>query len=152
MTRPVMPDVERRVEFGPLGLRTGAARATPMPEALVVPRFRRLTEQERAREASPVLLEARRLIIADGWCQGALRDARGRWSLYGAIAEAGEGRIQAEYAREVLRDTLRRQDLPAWNDAPERLRSEVTEALARAERRARRVGGLNRRGGWAVAS
>lgn len=143
---------ERPIQRGPLGLRTGAARATPIPAALVGGEWRRATPEERARLAVEVLRRARRLIVDDGWCQGALRDARGRWSLYGAVAEAGHGRLEAEYAREVLRDVLRRVDLPGWNDAPERLRSEVTELLARAERRARRIGGLTRRGGWSVAS
>lgn len=148
----IRTSLERRLERGPLGLPCGAARATPIPEALVGPTFRRLTAEERAREALPVLREARRLIIADGWCQGALRDSRGRWSLYGAIAEAGAGRIAAEYAREMMRDLLRIVNLPGWNDAPERLRSEVTDALLRGARLAARRGGLLRRGGWSVAS
>jgi hypothetical protein len=139
----------RPIERGPLGLPRGAARATPIPDALVG--WVRPSEAEQARRAVPVLEAARKLIIADGWCQGALRDERGRWSLYGAIAEAGGGRIESEYARRQLRDVLALDNLPGWNDAPHRLRSEVTGALLRAIRHARRVGGVNRRGGWAVA-
>ena len=110
-----------------------------------------MSDAEQARLAIPVLREARRLIIADGWCQGTLRDARGRWSLYGAVADAAPKFIEAEYARRQLREVLRKVDLPGWNDAPERLRSEVTELLLRASRRAGRVAGVVRKGGWAVA-
>lgn len=143
-------ELARPIETGPLGLNTGDSRRTSVPQALLGG-FHRLPDAEQARLAMPVLREARRLIVADGWCQGALRDARGRWSVYGAVAEAAPTFIEAEYARRQIRNVLRKVDIPGWNDAPERLRSEVTEMLLRASRHAARVAGVARKGGWAVS-
>lgn len=77
-----------------------------------------------------------------------MEDERGRLSLYGAVAEAGAGTIGAEYAREVLRDTIWTADLVAWNDLPSMRRSDVLRWVRRAIAKA---GGHVARGGWRVS-
>jgi hypothetical protein len=56
----------------------------------------------------------------------------------------GVTRGEYRFTRRQLREVLRKVDLPGWNDAPGRLRSEVTELLLRASRRAGRVAGVAR--------
>jgi hypothetical protein len=106
--------------------------------------FRALEGEERKQAALPVL----RCALADvqaGWCQGAMDDGTGRVSLYGAIAT---GRIESQYAREVLCEVLGEWNLIHWNDHPARRKAEVVQALRRAIARA----GLHlRRGGWRCA-
>lgn len=117
-----------------------------MPVALGRRRpFTKLEGEARKQAALPVLRQAREL-VRTGWCQGALSDGTGRYSLYGAVAT---GTVEAEYAREVLRLVLGEWDIVAWNDHPARRKAEVVAALSRAVARA----GLHlRRGGWRVYS
>lgn len=107
--------------------------------------FQRLQGEERKQAALPVLRSALEL-VREGWCQGAPEDGTGRVSLYGALMK---GTIEAEYAREVLREVLREWDLVAWNDHPSRRKADVVRALLRAVARA---GRHLRRGGWTVVS
>jgi hypothetical protein len=65
--------------------------------------------------------------------------------LYGAIAT---GRVESEYAREVLREVLCEWDLVAWNDHPARRKADVVAALQHAVARA---GRHLPRGGWRVS-
>lgn len=130
------------VAENPLGLPVPAT--VPMPVGLRG--YQKPTVEQQRALALPVLLKAREWIRRDGWCQGAMRDLKGRWSLHGAIAEAGEGRIQGEYARRAMRDALWFVDLPGWNDKPERERREVLRAFARAIAICR-----PHRGGWTVS-
>jgi hypothetical protein len=140
------------VETGPVAALPSVlnlpARATvPMPMALRGERrrvFKRVDGEARRQAALPVLLGALADVEA-GWCQGAVEDGTGRLSLYGALAT---GRIESEYAREVVREVLKEWDLRAWNDHPARRKADVVQALRRAVARA----GLHlRRGGWTVA-
>jgi hypothetical protein len=123
--------------------------ATIPPE--LRPGWKRPDDAEQARRAVPVLVAALRLIRLCGWCQRVMGDETGRWSLPGAIAQAGMSGIECEYARRQLRAVLWTDNLPGWNDHPARRLSEVTDVLRRAIASARRVGGMNRRGGWAVS-
>jgi hypothetical protein len=107
--------------------------------------FQRLEGEARKQAALPVLQGALADVQA-GWCQGAVGDGTGRYSLYGAIQT---GRIETQYAVELLRDVLGEWNLIAWNDHPARRKADVVHVLRRAIARA----GLHlRRGGWRVAS
>jgi hypothetical protein len=102
-----------------------------------------LEGEERRQAALPVLRGALADVQA-GWCQGAVEDGTGRLSLYGAVQT---GRVETQYAVEVLREVLGEWNLIAWNDNPIRRKAEVVQALRRAIARA----GLHlRRGGWTV--
>lgn len=125
-------------------LSRGAKTRINMPVAIQP--FRRLPATERRARALPVLRQTLQMIRADGWCQGAMRDDKGRWSVYGAIAEAGEAMMPSEYAREVLRELLWTHDVVAWNNRPERERREVIRILERAIR----LCSTKRPGGWSV--
>ena len=131
------------------GLNLPRHASVKMPSSLrargTVGAFRRLEGEERRQAALPVLRSALEM-VREGWCQGAMSDGTGRVSLYGAVAT---GTLEAEYAREVLREVLREWDLVAWNDHPSRRKADVVQALLRAVARA---GRHLRRGGWTVVS
>lgn len=106
-----------------------------------------------------VLRETRRLVHR-GWVQRCFDvDVDGRptretgkdaiaWSLAGAIATAGQGSLDGERARQLLRRLTGEHNLVAWNDFPLRTKKEVIALLDRATVAA---GGRPHRGGWRVA-
>lgn len=114
---------------------------------------------EQLRRAAPVIRHARALIWR-GWCRcHPCVDAKGfpvreagtpvAWSLDGAIAEAGRGEIEGEFARRVIRK-FTGPNIPAWNDHPLRIREEVLHVLDRALQLAGDE--PPRRGGWTVGT
>lgn len=162
MTVRSLSDVLASIEAGPypealrpnpLGLPRPAT--VPIPAALMGARGRRVVRRqvspfvkltgEARRQAALPTLRAALAAVRTGWCQGAMHDGTGRVSLYGAVATGG---VEAEYAREVLRDVLREWDVVAWNDHPARRKAEVVTALQRAIALA---GRHVARGGWRCA-
>lgn len=143
----VAPDVarEHHAESARAALGLPRAASVAAPRGLVVGTFSRLEGEARRQAALPVLRDALARVRA-GWCQGAMTDGTGRVSLYGAIAT---GTVEAEYAREVLREVSGEWDLIRWNDHPARRKAEVVALLMRAIARA---GKHLRRGGWTVVS
>lgn len=68
------------------------------------------------------LHRARIRLDRDGWCTGALRDARGATCPIGAIRTEASSRYQAEDACVLLLEAIRRDfptadTVPSWNDA-----------------------------------
>lgn len=66
--------------------------------------------------------------------------------LWQCIQKAGDGRLECEYARRLLRTLLNEQNLPAWEAHPSRRRADVYRLLDAAIRRSRCL-----RGGWLVS-
>jgi hypothetical protein len=103
--------------------------------------------------AAPDLLRDARHRVASGWCQHAsARDRTGRivepwdvdassWSLLGAIVAVTEPRrlerghlslTELTTALGALAELIADPSLESWNDAPERVATEVIEVLDRA--------------------
>jgi len=104
--------------------------ATP-PDPLKT--FKAASEAEQARRGAVVLRAARKLY----------RQRFG--NLNDCVSEAGQGGIEGEYARRILRAVLHEWNLLAWSEYRFRKRAEVYRALDAAIRRAEA-----RRGGWSV--
>ena len=104
---------------------------TPMPTVLWG-----LDRSAQLRLALPVLLAARSAILA------------GEEPL-AAIADAGNGRIECEYARRALRIVLWHENLLVWQSCRSTSQSDRTRAIDKAIRLCKRVDG--KKGGWRVS-
>lgn len=115
-----------------LGLKTGRARLSPLPEGLT---WKPPAVEVQRERAIPILRATRDFFKAGT-------------SLLGALAEAGGARIESEYARRALRDVLGEWNLMAWAEHPRRTRHEVFRAIDRALTLCRPS---SQRGGWNVS-
>lgn len=116
-------------ELLPLG---DAGRASvACPEAIKP--FSAASREEQLRRANVVLRASRKLY-------------RQRFGpLWQCVQTAGDARIEAEYARRLLRAMLLENDLPLWEAHPTRKRAEVYRLIDAAIRRSDQ-----RHGGWLV--
>ena len=104
----------------------------------------------------PILLEARRRLVAEGWGRSEHPE---RWTLTSAVAD---GSISGWRALELLRWLAGDRNLVTWNDSPVRTGTEVVALIDRAirelggtpprvaYREPRRRGG--RAGGWTITT
>lgn len=99
--------------------------------------FVKATAEEKLRRALPVLLAARKSVVLGGHRE-----------VIGAIQEAGNSGIECHWARELLLEVVAAPNLIAWQTNLTTRQSDITRALDRAIRLARR--GLGHRGGWRV--
>lgn len=110
----------------------GQTSSTPMPDGIRP--FQSASPEEQFRRAHVVLVGARRLY---GEKFG---------ELWECIQTAGDGRIECEYARRLLRAMLGEYDLPGWERNHTRRRADVYRLLDAAIRKSRQL-----KGGWFVA-
>lgn len=100
------------------------------------------------------VLRLARVLISRGWCHHAMavRLPGGdiAYSLSGAISEAGEAGLVAEYARRILRKYIG--EIGAWNDHPLRRKREVLALLDRCILEIGRGVARIHRGGWSIGA
>jgi hypothetical protein len=86
-----------------------------------------------------ILIKAKRILIERGWCQGAYwKGKHEAFCCLGAIANSSRDKLTSEDcmnycdACDRLKTSIKCDDIPAWNDSPERTKTEILAAFDRA--------------------